>query len=100
MPPGHSEHATGYAFDIVSLNNQVLNENQKNTKECIWLAANCSDFGFILRYPEGKEDVTGIVYEPWHFRYVGKEAAMEITEQSWTLEEYLEEYLNSHADIF
>lgn len=90
MPPGYSEHETGLAVDIVALDYQYLDEKQGLTKESIWLRENCSRYGFILRYPEGKEEVTGIDYESWHFRYVGVEAAQEIMEQGITLEEYLE----------
>lgn len=87
--PGHSEHATGLALDIVSEDNQELDDKQADTKESKWLAENCYKYGFILRYPTDKSDITGIVYEPWHYRYVGKDAAKEITEKGITLEEYL-----------
>ena len=89
MPPGCSEHETGLALDIVSLDNQRLEEAQEETPENIWLRENCWKYGFILRYPRGKEDITGIDYEPWHFRYVGHAAAEEITRLGLTLEEYL-----------
>lgn len=91
MPPGHSEHETGLAVDIVSLDYQVLDGEQENTKENRWLRENCSEYGFILRYPMGKEDITDVDYEPWHFRYVGVEAAKEITQAGITLEEYLQQ---------
>lgn len=91
MPPGCSEHETGLAVDIVSLAYQVLDEKQEQTRENQWLREHCSEYGFILRYPKEKEDVTGIAYESWHFRYVGREAAQEITERGLVLEEYLEE---------
>lgn len=91
MPPGFSEHATGLSFDIVSLGYQMLDSGQKKTEENKWLRKNCADYGFILRYPEDKEDITGISYESWHFRYVGKDIAKYITENGITLEEYLEE---------
>lgn len=87
--PGHSEHAMGLALDIVSQSYQTLDEGQENTEEAQWLKEHCWEYGFILRYPSGTTDITGIVYEPWHYRYVGKEAAKEITEQGITLEEYL-----------
>lgn len=90
MPPGYSEHETGLALDIVALDYQMLDEKQELTKESIWLRENCSEYGFILRYPKGKEKITGIDYESWHFRYVGAEAAQEIMDQGITLEEYLE----------
>ncbi len=90
MPPGCSEHSTGLAFDIVALDYQLLDAGQECTEENIWLREHCAEYGFILRYPKDKEDITQISYESWHFRYVGKEAAKEITERNLTLEEYLE----------
>lgn len=90
MPPGYSEHSTGLAFDIVSLDYQMLDAKQANTKETKWLQKHCAEYGFILRYPDDKEDVTGISYESWHYRYVGEEAAAYIMENGITLEEYLE----------
>ncbi|MBR6513440.1 MAG: M15 family metallopeptidase [Clostridia bacterium] len=87
--PGTSEHHTGFAFDIVSASYQALDHSQANTPEQKWLMANCYKYGFILRYPDGKTDITGIYYEPWHYRYVGVEVATEITEKQITLEEYL-----------
>lgn len=90
MPPGHSEHSTGLAFDIVSMGYQMLDAGQKKTAENKWLREHCAEYGFILRYPEGKEDITQISYESWHFRYVGVEAAKYIMENDLTLEEYLE----------
>lgn len=91
MPPGYSEHETGLAVDITALSNQMLDETQVDTPENQWLRENCSKYRFILRYPKDKEEITKIDYEPWHFRYVGKEAAKEITENHLTLEEYLEQ---------
>lgn len=89
MPPGHSEHSTGLAFDIVALDYQMLDKEQQYTDESKWLKKHCAEFGFILRYPDDKEDVTGISFESWHFRYVGKKAAAYIMENGITLEEYL-----------
>lgn len=89
MPVGCSEHATGLAVDIVARDYQILDEKQENTDEIKWLQKNCSQYGFILRYPEGKEEITKVNYESWHFRYVGVDAAKEITSQEITLEEYL-----------
>jgi len=89
--PGTSEHQLGLAVDIVSIQNQRLEEAQESTPEQIWLMQNCYKYGFILRFPKGKENLTGIMYEPWHYRYVGKEAAKEIYEADITLEEYLGE---------
>lgn len=91
MPPGCSEHSTGLAFDIVALEYQALNNKQENTEENQWLQEHCAEYGFILRYPKGKEEITSINYESWHFRYVGVEAAEYIMEQGITLEEYLRE---------
>lgn len=88
-PPGTSEHQSGLAVDIVDTANQNLNEQQENTPVQQWLMAHCADYGFILRYPTDKSEVTGIGYEPWHYRYVGTEAAREIMEQGLCLEEYL-----------
>lgn len=87
--PGASEHQAGLAVDIVSETHQSLDDAQAETKEAKWLAENCARYGFILRYPAGKMDMTGMEYESWHFRYVGKEAAACIMEQGLTLEEFL-----------
>lgn len=86
--PGTSEHQLGLALDIVDMNNQRLEEEQENTPTQQWLMANCWRYGFILRFPKGREAVTGISYEPWHYRYVGEEAARIITENGLCLEEY------------
>lgn len=87
--PGTSEHELGLAIDIVDESNQRLNQYQENTAVQRWLMQNSWRYGFILRYPSDKTDITGIQYEPWHYRFVGKEAAKEIYENNWTLEEYL-----------
>lgn len=87
--PGTSEHQAGLALDFVSAEYRKLDEKQENTKGFQWLKENCYDYGFILRYPNGKTKETGIIYEPWHFRYVGKRAAREIRASGQTLEEYL-----------
>lgn len=89
--PGTSEHQTGLAVDIVDINYQILDEKQENTAVQQWLMENSWKYGFILRYPNAKKDITGIYYEPWHDRYVGKKAAKVIYERSICLEEYLEE---------
>ncbi len=96
MPPGHSEHETGLALDIVAVDYQMLDNGQELTAENEWLRDNCYKYGFILRYPEDKEDITGIAYEAWHFRYVGKSAAKYMYENNLTLEEYLA-VINSEA---
>ena len=76
-------------MDVTDANNQNLDSSQEKTKVQKWLMKNSWKYGFILRYPNGKSDITGIIYEPWHYRYVGKKAAKEITNQGITLEEYL-----------
>ncbi|MDD2978905.1 MAG: M15 family metallopeptidase [Hespellia sp.] len=88
--PGCSEHATGLAVDIISKAYTELDEAQAATPEAQWLAQNCPKYGFILRYPPEKSDATGIIYEPWHYRYVGDEAQA-ITDSGLTFEEYVEQ---------
>lgn len=88
--PGTSEHELGLAVDIVSMDHQMLDASQEQTPEQQWLIANSYKYGFILRYPSDKSELTGISYEPWHYRYVGKEVAQAITEQDLCLEEYLQ----------
>lgn len=88
--PGQSEHHTGYAIDVTSASmNWGLSQNYTDYPDGAWITKHCSEYGFIIRYPKGKEDITGYMYEPWHIRYVGVDAAKEITEQGITLEEYL-----------
>lgn len=87
--PGTSEHHLGLALDLVSSEYRKLDEKQENTKGFKWLTEHSWEYGFILRYPNGETDITGIIYEPWHFRYVGLEAAEEITKAGLTLEEYV-----------
>jgi len=87
--PGTSEHQTGMAFDIVALSYQLLEEDQENTAEQKWLMEHCYEYGFILRFPKDKVDITGIIYEPWHYRYVGKEAALAIRDSGLCFEEWL-----------
>ena len=88
--PGTSEHQTGLAVDIIDSGYPYLDEAQENTQVQKWLMANSWKYGFILRYPSDKSHITGIWYEPWHYRYVGKEAAKEIFDRGICLEEYLE----------
>ena len=88
--PGTSEHQIGLALDIYTDSYKTLDEGFGETAAGKWLREHCAEYGFILRYPKGKEYITGIEYEPWHFRYVGKTAAGEIMEQGLTLEEYVE----------
>jgi len=87
--PGTSEHQLGLAVDIVDANNQNLDSSQEETEVQQWLMQNSWKYGFILRYPTDKKDITGITYEPWHYRYVGKENARYIYENDLCLEEYL-----------
>ena len=89
--PGTSEHELGLAADIYSSENMSLDESQVNTFTQQWLMENCWKYGFILRYPKDKSDITGIIFEPWHYRYVGKKHARKIQEAGICLEEYLEE---------
>lgn len=88
--PGCSEHELGLAVDIIDENNPNVVSGSESTAVQKWLEANCYKYGFILRYPQDKSDITGIVYEPWHYRYVGREAALEIYSQGICLEEYLQ----------
>lgn len=88
--PGASEHQIGLALDIISDDYTSLDEGFENTAAGKWLKEHSKEYGFILRYPKGKEYITGIDYEPWHFRYVGKDAAMIIMDQGITLEEFVE----------
>ena len=87
--PGTSEHQLGLAVDIISNAHPDLDEGWAETEEAKWLREHCAEYGFILRYPPDKSDITGIVWEPWHFRYVGEEAAVYIMENDLCLEEYL-----------
>ena len=87
--PGESEHQTGLCVDLISTKNPTLDETFADNPAYAWLVENAHNFGFILRYPKGKEGITGYSYEPWHYRFVGVEAATAIHEQGITLEEYL-----------
>ena len=82
--PGHSEHQTGLAFDI-----GMVERSFANTDEAKWIANNCYQYGFIVRYPKDKTDITGYIYEPWHVRYLGTNNAKKVYESGLTLEEYL-----------
>ena len=83
------ELSNGWAVDIVDLDHQLLDESQEQTAVQQWLMTNSWRYGFILRYPTAKTETTGIIYEPWHYRYVGQEAAAEIYQQGVCLEEYI-----------
>lgn len=89
--PGTSEHQLGLAVDIVDQSHQILDTAQESTPVQQWLMENSWKYGFILRYPADKSRLTGIIYEPWHYRYVGQKAAQEIHARGICLEEYLEE---------
>lgn len=95
--PGYSEHHTGLAVDVVDQNwynsypSTVLDASYGDQPGAKWIADNAAQYGFIVRYPKGREDITKITYEPWHLRYVGKENAEYITKHQLTLEEYLNE---------
>ncbi|MFJ5759587.1 D-alanyl-D-alanine carboxypeptidase family protein [Neobacillus sp. NPDC093182] len=90
--PGTSEHETGLSIDVTGGNGKCAAENCfGGTKEAIWLEQHAAEYGFIIRYPKGKESITGYQYEPWHLRYVGKEIALEIMNKGITLEEYYNE---------
>ncbi len=89
--PGTSEHQLGLAVDIVDVTYQLLDEGQENTAVQQWLMENSWRYGFILRYPTDKTEITGIIYEPWHYRYVGREYAKEIYDSGLCLEEWLEQ---------
>ena len=88
--PGTSEHQLGLALDIIDNSNWNLDESQAKTATQKWLMENSWRYGWILRYPDGKSEITGIIYEPWHYRYVGREVAAEIHELGVCLEEYLD----------
>ena len=88
--PGRSEHHTGYAIDITCKSmGWTLSQDFASTSEGKWIKKHCAEYGFIIRYPKDKTDITGYDYEPWHLRYVGVDVAKEITKKGITLEEYL-----------
>ena len=89
--PGTSEHHLGLAVDIIDTRSWDLTEIQETLPGQQWLMENCWRYGFILRYPKGTTDSTGIIYEPWHYRYVGTELAKELYDAGLTLEQYLED---------
>lgn len=90
--PGHSEHQTGLAIDVSSPSvGNALEEVFGTSKEGQWLAEHAAEYGYIIRYPKGEDDITGYVYEPWHIRYVGTDLAPDIVKSGLTLEEYFDE---------
>lgn len=88
--PGHSEHQTGLAVDVADLEDRecYLRSCFGDSEQGQWLAERAEEFGYIIRYPEGAEEITGFQYEPWHLRYVGEETARDVSERGVTLEEY------------
>ena len=88
--PGTSEHQLGLAMDILDVNNPNLDITQEWTNAQRWLIKHCTEYGFILRYPNGSTDITGIIYEPWHYRYVGKATAAAVSASGQVFEEYLQ----------
>ena len=86
MPAGCSEHHTGLAFDMTVPGTSAF----VGTKQCTWLHANCWDYGFIIRYTDDKQDITGFMGEEWHIRYVGKEHSLNMKDSGLCLEEYLQ----------
>lgn len=90
--PGTSEHHTGLAVDLLNNECWELEEYWEDTAAFDWMMEHCADYGFILRYPKESQHITGVIYEPWHYRYVGVEAAQAIMSRGITLEEYLGAY--------
>ena len=98
--PEESEHRSGLAVDIADRYYEDKDSSLENTELFTWLKMHCCEYGFILRYPKDRKTVTGHVYEPWHFRYVGTEAAVFITENDLTLEEFLNLYKYGDGGIY
>ena len=90
--PGTSEHQTGLACDITDEYYELKDESLENTALYQWMSKHCQEYGFIVRYPKDREEITGIIYEPWHFRYVGVEAATYMVEHNLCLEEFVALY--------
>ena len=99
--PGASDHQTGLGIDVISKEwiGKKFNEGFAKTPEAQWMEAHCAEFGYIIRYPMDKEDITGIIFEPWHLRYVGVEAAKYIMEKGMVLEEFTTEWHQAVADF-
>ncbi len=95
--PGTSEHHTGLATDITTPSFDRLNQDFDKTDAYQWLVTHCAEYGFILRYPKDKTEITKIIYEPWHYRYVGKEAAQIIMSEGICYEEFVEKYGNKNS---
>ena len=92
MPAGCSEHQTGLGVDITDYYRETKNDDFFQTETYQWLKDHCADYGFVLRFPTGKEDITGVMNEGWHFRYVGEETARYMTDNDLTLEEMWEQF--------
>lgn len=92
MPAGCSEHQTGLCCDITDVYHEIKNAEIEKTDTFKWLKEHCTEYGFVHRFPEGKEEITSVMYEPFHFRYVGVEAAKYMTENNICLEEFVELY--------
>lgn len=97
---GHSEHQTGYAVDVGCDEDSLLEETFENTEAGIWIAQNCTKYGFILRYPKDKEHITGYKYEPWHFRYLGIDLARRVYESGLTYDEFCARNLSTISDDY
>ncbi len=95
--PGTSEHQLGLAADITDQYYELKDSSLANTALYQWMSQHCQEYGFIVRYPEDKQDITGVIYEPWHFRYVGAEAAAYIMENKLCLEEFVSLYKEIHT---
>lgn len=91
-PPGGSEHQLGLAIDLLEYQGQAMESHIGGSGLMQWLEENCYRFGFVIRYPDGKQDITGVMYEPWHLRYVGEKAATYMMENNLCLEEFLALY--------
>ncbi len=97
--PGTSEHECGLAVDIIDAGYQVLDDKQEETETQQWLMKHCQDYGFILRYPNGRMETTGIIYEPWHYRYVGKKHAKYIMDNDLCFEDYIAELESRQKEL-
>jgi D-alanyl-D-alanine carboxypeptidase len=100
-PPGASEHQTGFAADVLSVdydnNNKYMNETFYNTPEAHWMEEFCAKYGFIIRYPKDKEEITKVPYEPWHLRYVGRDIAGYVKRMGLSYEEFTEKWQAARA---
>ncbi|UUZ86150.1 M15 family metallopeptidase [Paenibacillus sp. P26] len=96
--PGTSEHQTGLAVDLSGKDGKcAATDCFDGTAEAKWIAAHSAEYGFILRYPKGAEELTGYQYEPWHIRYVGRQAALDMVKNGWVLEQYLDAVTTKEA---